>query len=142
MEDIDKAKKVVENFIYEMNLWEKSSEEIDNDEKNGLSWQQKDAIIKEKVTYIITKYCTTKKRAMSSPNSIMRGIKGTYNYDSNEEKIFDVKVEKTNRILIYTYKEEERQYYCYVLLKKDSEWLIDSKKRRFYKDEKWVNSYL
>jgi hypothetical protein len=31
---------------------------------------------------------------MSAPNSISRGIKGTYRYDPNEEKINDTKIER------------------------------------------------
>ena len=142
MEDIEKIQKIIENFIFEMNTWEKESERIDNDENDGLDWKQKDALIKEKVAIIINKYCTPQKRAMSAPNSIMRGLQGTYIYDPNEEKICETKIEKSNRILVYTYKEEEQYYYCYVLLKQNNEWLIDSKKSRFYQDEKWSNSYL
>jgi hypothetical protein len=141
MEDIDKAKQVVERFIYEMNLWEKCSEEIDNDEKDGLSWEQKDAVIKEKVADIITKYCTPKKRMMSAPNSIMRGLEGSYVYDPLMEKIDNVQIEK-NKILVYTIKQEEKESFCYVLLMKNNQWLIDSKKRKFYGEEKWSNSYL
>jgi hypothetical protein len=37
--DIEEAKKIVGDFIKEMNLWEISSEEIDNDKNDGLSWQ-------------------------------------------------------------------------------------------------------
>ena len=141
MEDIDTARKIVENFILEMNTWEKESEIIENDENDSLDWRQKDALIKENVAIIINKYCTPKKRLMSNPHSISRGLEGTYTYDPNEEKVVDAKIEKPNRICVFTYK-EERYYCCYVLLRKANEWLIDSKKSRFYEDEKWDNSYL
>jgi hypothetical protein len=142
MEDIDKARKVVENFILEMNHWEKDSEKIDNNKNDGLTWEQKDAIIKEKVVVIINKYCTPKKRAMSAPNSIMRGLEGTYKYDPNEEKIEDIKIERPNRIAVYTNKKDDGENYLYILLRKDDKWLIDSKKRKYFGDKEWKNSYI
>lgn len=50
MKDIDNAKEVVENFISEMNLWEKYSEELD-DKEDGLSWEQKEDLITPKSDY-------------------------------------------------------------------------------------------
>ena len=142
MSEIEKAKEIVEDFISAMNSWEKNAEIIDNNQENGLTWQQKAILIKEEVTSIIDKYCTEKQRKMSAPNSIRRGLEGTYVYDPAIEKVETVEREKNNRLLVYTTKQEEKEYFCYVLLKKDAQWIIDSKKRKFYGEEKWQNSYL
>ena len=57
MEDIDKAKKVVENFILEMNNWGKDSEKIDNNKNEGLTWEQKDALLINRFAKIAGNKC-------------------------------------------------------------------------------------
>lgn len=77
---------------------------------------------------------------MSNPDSISRGLRGSYFYAPEEEKVYDVEAEKSNRILVYTTKDIKN--HCYVLLKKDDQWLIDSKKRKYNSEDKWQTDYL
>ena len=44
-------------------------------------------MMKQKATFIFTKYCTNKERKMSRPNALSWGSEGSYIYDPNEEKV-------------------------------------------------------
>ena len=59
MDDIIKKtiKELVLNFISEMNEWEKFCNNLKN-ENTQLSWNEKHDMMKQKATFIFTKYCT------------------------------------------------------------------------------------
>jgi hypothetical protein len=130
---------VLIKFFSEMNMWEKYCESIVNE--NGLTWEQKTVLMKEKVSDIFTKYCTPKDRKMGRPNVLSWGCNGSYIYDPEKEKIKEVKKEKKQTI-IYTYTTEGEEQRCYTFLKVGNVWLIDGKKRRWEHEKRWENVYL
>jgi hypothetical protein len=141
-EDINKTKEIIKDFIFEMNLWEKYCEKIVEENANGLTWDQKMEFMKEKVSEIFVKYCTPKDRKNGRPNILSWGSNGSYIYNPEKEIVIDVQQEKISRIIIYTNIKDENINFCYIFLRKNATWLIDSKKRRWNNEGKWENIFL
>jgi hypothetical protein len=128
------------NFIKEMHDWEIFCNEII--ENKELTFEEKYEKQKEKCQIIFEKYCPPKERKYGRPNCISSGSEGSFIYDGNIEKIIKMKQEKENRILVYTNGDDVVEQYMYVILKKNGDWLIDSKKIKFIDEEKFENTYL
>ncbi|MDR1460144.1 MAG: RhsIA family immunity protein [Campylobacteraceae bacterium] len=137
----DKLEKIadtlVKNFIKEMNGWELFCNEID---KSDLHYLEIDKKQKEYVKNIFDKYCTQKDRKYGRPNCISYGVDGTFIYNETE-KIIKIEQANKNRMLVYTQNEDDK--FMYIILKKNNNWLIDSKKVYGRKvNDKWDNTYL
>ena len=139
MDDIIKKtiKELVLNFISEMNEWEKYCNEFDEDQ---LELDETEHKIKQMVASIISKYCTDKERKMSRPNALSWGSEGSYIYDPNEEKVIDIQETRKNKFTVIT--QNDNKYLQYTIIKKENKYLIDSKKRKFLRDDKWSVDYL
>ena len=96
--------------------------------------------MKQKATFIFTKYCTNKERKMSRPNALSWGSEGSYIYDPNEEKVIDIQETRKNKFTVIT--QNDNKYLQYTIIKKENKYLIDSKKRKFLRDDKWSVDYL
>ncbi|RGZ53530.1 hypothetical protein DW984_21640 [Parabacteroides distasonis] len=141
MDDIIKKtiKELVLNFISEMNEWEKFCNNLKN-ENTQLSWNEKHDMMKQKATFIFTKYCTNKERKMSRPNALSWGSEGSYIYDPNEEKVIDIQETRKNKFTVIT--QNDNKYLQYTIIKKENKYLIDRQKRKFLRDDKWSVDYL
>lgn len=84
-----------------MNEWEKFCNNLKN-ENTQLSWNEKHDMMKQKATFIFTKYCTNKERKMSRPNALSWGSEGSYIYDPNEEKVIDIQETRKNKFTVIT----------------------------------------
>lgn len=71
-------------------------------ENTQLSWNEKHDMMKQKATFIFTKYCTNKERKMSRPNALSWGSEGSYIYDPNEEKVIDIQETRKNKFTVIT----------------------------------------
>ena len=92
------------------------------------------------VSKIFLNYCTPRERKYGKPNTISYGVKGSYEYDVDEEKITDIVDEGKNRIVVHTYREEPMQEKMqYIFLLKKGKWLLDSKKRYSSWKQKWLS---
>ena len=109
-------------------------------ENTQLSWNEKHDMMKQKATFIFTKYCTNKERKMSRPNALSWGSEGSYIYDPNEEKVIDIQETRKNKFTVIT--QNDNKYLQYTIIKKENKYLIDSKKRKFLRDDKWSVDYL
>lgn len=72
-------------------------------------------------------YCTPRERKYGKPNSISYGVKGSYEYDVDEEKITDIVDEGKNKIVVHTYREEpmqEKMQYIFLLKKANGFWIL------------------
>ena len=140
MDDITKKaiEELVQNFISEMNEWEKYCNELD--ENTQLAWDEADRMMKQRVASIISKYCTDKERKMSRPNAISYGVEGSYVYDPNKEKIIDIQENRKNRFIVIT--QNDDYFFRYTIIKTHDKYLIDNKKRRFLDEDKWSVDYL
>lgn len=111
-----------------MNEWEKFCNNLKN-ENTQLSWNEKHDMMKQKATFIFTKYCTNKERKMSRPNALSWGSEGSYIYDPNEEKVIDIQETRKNKFTVIT--QNDNKYLQYTIIKKENKYLIDSKKENF-----------
>ncbi|OUP33133.1 NTF2 fold immunity protein [Bacteroides sp. An19] len=129
---------LVQNFISEMNEWEKYCNEL---EKNTqLAWDEATRMMKQKAASIISKYCTDKERKMSRPNALSWGVEGSYIYDPKEEKVIDTQETRKNRFTVIT--QNDNKYLQYTIIKKEDKYLIDNKKMKFIDEDKWHVDYL
>lgn len=140
MENQEIARKIVEEFIFAMNEWEKQCNKIAEEK---LSFEEEHQKQKELVEKIFLKFCTQKERKQSRPNTISYGRESSYEYDPNNEKIISIVEEKKSKIIVSTFREkpmeEKRQY---IILCKEGNWLIDTKKYYSNWKQKWLNASL
>lgn len=132
-------KKLVENFIIQMNDWEKYSEKLDNN--MDISETEKIESLKLKVNTIFNHFCTKKDRKMGRPNCLSWGLEGSYIYDLDKEHITTIEIINKNKAYVYTYIKKGliTEEHCYICVHKYNNWLIDSKKRKWDNDTKWSN---
>ena len=136
MENIENIlKELLSSFIREMNEWEKLCNKTDSD--NSLTHDAQMALLKEAKEKIFDKYVTQRKRVRGGPDEISYGQEGSYDYDPENEIIFEITVDK-NKATISTQNsipmEERKQY---LLKRTKTGWLIDSKKRYSFYKERW-----
>lgn len=141
-ENKEQLKVLVENFINQMNSWEKYCEELDN--STELSEAEKEELMKSKITSIFNQFCSNKDRKMGRPNYLSWGLEGSYIYNPNKEHITNIEIVNENKAHVYTHTEKGliKEDHCYVCVYKSKHWLIDSKKRKWDSDTKWSNIYL
>lgn len=138
MEEKNIIEKLVEDFIVEMNEWEKYCNKVEQDDtieyETELKMQQK------KAEEVFSKYCTKKDRKLGLPENISYGTEGSYEYDPEQEKVTNISIDSKTKATVSTFKEfpmkEEKKYF---LKKVKDIWLIDSKKRYSEFKDKWVN---
>ncbi|MDR1451151.1 MAG: RhsIA family immunity protein [Helicobacteraceae bacterium] len=129
---------LVKNFIKEMHCWEIFCNEID---KSDLHYLEIEAKQREYVKNIFDKYCTQKDRKQGLPNCMSYGVNGSFRYNETED-IIKIEQENKNRILVITNGENEVDKYMYIVLLINGKWLIDNKKRKFFDEEDFRNTYL
>ena len=135
-------KEAIENlllqFMQNMHEWEVTCNDIEK--QSELSFEEQFNKQKELVSKIFLTYCTPRERKYGKPNTISYGVKGSYEYDVDEEKITDIVDEGKNRIVVHTYREEPMQEKMqYIFLLKKGTWLLDSKKRYSSWKQKWLS---
>jgi hypothetical protein len=130
--EIDAAKGVLYAFFKAMNQWavhwlerrqaakEPAATYVFDDEL----WEQ----CREECRQIFSRYCTPKTRTYGRPENVSIGTPD-YSADPDQEPVTFVQTPARQRIVIETKQAFDVKYRCqYVLLKKDGNWLIDSKK--------------
>ncbi len=125
--------KVLSCFMCDMKLWEDESRR--KSENVQLNWELE---ILRPHDHLVQKYCTNKKRVYSGG----RGVGHNYNQG---EKVVSVNVVNKSRVEIMTRETVEkftRFEKLYILLHKNHEWRIDSKKTRPMFIDKWDNDIL
>ena len=97
-------KEAIENlllqFMQNMHEWEVTCNDIEK--QSELSFEEQFNKQKELVSKIFLTYCTPRERKYGKPNTISYGVKGSYEYDVDEEKITDIVDEGS--VLFLTYK--------------------------------------
>ena len=95
-------KEAIENlllqFMQNMHEWEVTCNDIEK--QSELSFEEQFNKQKELVSKIFLTYCTPRERKYGKPNTISYGVKGSYEYDVDEEKITDIVDEGKNRIVV------------------------------------------
>lgn len=131
--EIDVAKNVLYSFFKAMNEWQKSC--FDRHEAarklsaagkvDDTEWEQ----YREECREIFNRFCTPKTRVSGRPENISIGSPPDYEADPDQEPITSIDTPSQQRIVIETKQKFIVHYRCqYVLLKKDGQWRIDSKK--------------
>lgn len=136
-EEENKVISLVKGFIKKMNEWEKYCLEVEEDE--SIPFDKESELQKNRLIEIFEKFCTKKERKQGAPNTIAYGEEGSYIYDTNDEKIITVEEEeKNNRVIVLTERTNPmKSKFTYVVIKKNTNWLIDSKKRYSEYESKW-----
>jgi hypothetical protein len=139
--DIIPPVEILRSFIKAMNKWELECWKIHSESKI----KKDDPIARlkqfqESQERIFAKYCTPKKRVIVDRFGSFRNPP---EYDPEMETILKIEEVSKRRVVIYTQQGTGFRNKCqYVLLRKGSQWLIDSKKIYLSPFDKWIRASL
>ena len=139
-QDEIEIKKIILNFLTEMNEWEKQCNIIANN--SDLTFEEKFLKKKEILKKIFNEVCTKKDRKNGKPNTIAYGDEEHFHYDLSKESITEIVEDEKNsrKILVHTFRDDPMdEKFIYVVVKKKDKWLLDSKKRFSAWKDKWEN---
>ena len=131
--EIDVAKNVLYSFFKAMSEWQTSCvERLEAAKKLSATGKEGDEVweqCREQCREIFSRYCTPKTRDYGHPENISIGGPPDYAADPDQEPVTSIEAPSRQRIVIETKQKFVVNYRCqYVLLKKDGQWRIDSKK--------------
>ncbi len=131
--EIDVAKAVLHSFFKAMSEWQTSCvERLEAAKKLSATGKEGDEVweqCRERCREIFSRYCTPKTRVYGHPENISIGGPPEYEADPDQEPVTSIQAPSRQRIVIETKQKFFVNYRCqYVLLKKDGQWRIDSKK--------------
>lgn len=129
-----------QSFLKEVYDWNVFCNKIEKD--TSLSNDEIQRRQKSKIADIVTKHCTSKKRVQDIPNCVSYYVMSE-NDKPIQENILRIEESVTNKAILYSKREDTLQSeYQYVFIRKNSKWLIDSKKRYSQFKQKWVSASL
>lgn len=133
-EDKKGIRNLVENFIQKMNEWETFCCKVDEDQT--LSFDERFQKQKAEVVKIFSEYCTDKERKFGRPTTISYGGE----YEAGKEKIIEIEELNKSKAIVYTetIDVELPSKYQYGVVKKNGQWLLDTKKRYSTWKKKWL----